>query len=84
MSSARRPGPSWNLFGDTLNGLPRYVASTTLDEPLEWKHATLLDGHVPTAVADLKRAVAKNIVVVGSGRLVRTLLTTTWSTRSRS
>lgn len=66
--------PEGDPFGDTLNGLPKYVASTTLDEPLEWKHATLLDGDVPSAVADLTRAVTKNIVVLGSGQLVRTLL----------
>lgn len=66
--------PEGDPFGDTLNGLPKYVASTTLDEPLAWQHAELLEGYVPTAVADLKRAVAKNIVVLGRGRLVRTLL----------
>lgn len=66
--------PEGDPFGDTLNGLPKYVASTTLDEPLAWQHAELLEGDVPAAVADLKRALARNIVVLGSGQLVRTLL----------
>jgi hypothetical protein len=37
-----------------MNGLPKYVASTTLQEPLVW-NATLLKGDAAKAVAELKR-----------------------------
>jgi dihydrofolate reductase len=66
--------PEGDPFADTLNDLPKYVASTTLDDPSAWRNSALLEGDVPTAVADLKRAEAKNIVVLGSGQLVRALL----------
>ncbi len=66
--------PEGDMFGDVLNPLPKYVASTTLEEPLSWANSTLLQGDVPTAVADLRNRPGKNIVVLGSGRLVRTLI----------
>jgi dihydrofolate reductase len=61
-------------FAESLNGLPKYVASTTLSEPLEWRNATLLQGDVAKAVAELKEQNGKNIVVLGSGELVQTLM----------
>jgi dihydrofolate reductase len=61
-------------FAESLNGLPKYVASTTLSEPLEWRNATLLQGDVAKAVAVLKEQPGKNIVVLGSGELVQTLM----------
>ena len=60
--------------GGPLNHLPKYVASTTLSEPLEWQNSTLLDGDVPEAVAALKRGSGKDIHVIGSGELVQTLM----------
>lgn len=56
-----------------LNGLPKYVASTTLAEPLAWQNSTLLQGDVAKAVAELKEGEGGNIVVLGSGGLVQTL-----------
>jgi dihydrofolate reductase len=61
-------------FAASLNGLPKYVASTTLSEPLEWNNATLLQGDVAKAVAELKEQPGKNLVVIGSGELVQTLM----------
>ena len=61
-------------FAGSLNGLPKYVASTTLSEPLEWRNSTLLQGDVAKAVAELKEEPGKNIVVLGSGDLVQTLM----------
>ena len=61
-------------FAASLNGLPKYVASTTLSEPLEWKNSNLLQGDVAKAVAELKEQPGKNIVVLGSGELVQTLM----------
>jgi dihydrofolate reductase len=61
-------------FAASLNGLPKYVASTTLSEPLEWQNSTLLQGDVAKAVAELKEQPGKNLVVLGSGELVQTLM----------
>jgi dihydrofolate reductase len=60
-------------FAKILNGLPKYVASTTLGEPLAWQNSTLLEGDVAKAVAELKEGEGGNIVVLGSGGLVQTL-----------
>lgn len=60
-------------FAKILNGLPKYVASTTLGEPLAWQNSTLLHGDVAKAVAELKEGEGGNIVVLGSGGLVQTL-----------
>jgi dihydrofolate reductase len=57
-----------------LNDLPKYVASTTLTEPLEWQNSTLLDGDVADGVAALRRESGKDIHVIGSGELVQTLM----------
>lgn len=66
--------PDADPFAATLNGLPKYVASTTLSEPLEWQNSTLLQGDVAKAVAELKEQAGKNLVVLGSGELVQTLM----------
>jgi dihydrofolate reductase len=66
--------PDDDMFAATLNGLPKYVASTTLSEPLEWKNSSLLKGDVAKAVAELKEQDGKNLVVLGSGELVQTLM----------
>jgi len=65
--------PDDNPFAKILNGLPKYVASTTLAEPLAWQNSTLLQGDVAKAVAELKEGEGGNIVVLGSGGLVQTL-----------
>ena len=66
--------PDDDPFAPTLNNLPKYVASTTLREPLEWQHSTLLQGDVAKAVAELKQQPGKDLVVLGSGELVQTLM----------
>jgi dihydrofolate reductase len=65
--------PDDDPFAKILNALPKYVASTTLSEPLSWERSTLLQGDVPKAVAELKEGEGGNIVVLGSGGLVQTL-----------
>jgi len=65
--------PDDDPFAKILNALPKYVASTTLSEPLSWEPSTLLQGDVPKAVAELKEGEGGNIVVLGSGGLVQTL-----------
>jgi len=63
-----------NPFTDVLNNTQKYVASTTLSEPLPWENSTLLDPDVPAAVASLKDQPGKDIIILGSGALIRSLL----------
>jgi dihydrofolate reductase len=60
-------------FAERMNTLPKYVASATLKEPLAW-NAALLDADVPAAVAKLKRQPGGDLLIQGSGTLVRTLM----------
>ncbi len=59
-------------FADRMNSLPKYVASTTLKEPLEW-NATLLKDDAVEAIRDLKQQSGQDILIYGSGELVETL-----------
>jgi dihydrofolate reductase len=60
-----------NPFSAALDAATKYVASTTLAEPLSWQNSVLLRGDVAAAVGDLKRDT--DLMVLGSGELVRTL-----------
>jgi len=57
-----------------MNRFHKYVASTTLTEPLSWENSTLLKGDVPTAVNELRSKPGKDIQVIGSGGLAQTLI----------
>ena len=57
-----------------LNTKPKYVASTTLTEPLEWQNSTLLDGDAAEAVAALKQQDGGDLHVIGSTVLAQTLI----------
>ncbi len=61
-------------YSQMLNEAQKYVASTTLTEPLAWMNSTLLKGDVAGAVAGLKAQPGKNFLVMGSGVLVQTLM----------
>jgi dihydrofolate reductase len=63
-----------NPFTEVLNNTRKYVASTTLKEPLPWSNSTLLKGDAAKAVAELKARPGKNIVVLGSGALLQSLM----------
>jgi dihydrofolate reductase len=60
-------------FAARMNSLPKYVASTTLKEPLSW-NATLLKGDIAKAVTALKQQPGQDILVMGSGELIGTLM----------
>jgi dihydrofolate reductase len=60
-------------FADKFNAMPKYVVSSTLEDP-EWNNSTVLKGDVPEEVAKLKRELDGNIVVHGSAQLVQTLV----------
>lgn len=66
--------PQPNPFTDVLNDAQKYVASRTLSEPLPWVNSTLLAGNAAATVAELKERPGSDIVVLGSGELVRSLM----------
>jgi dihydrofolate reductase len=60
-------------FADKFNNMPKYVISSTLEDP-EWTNSTVLSGDVAEEVAKLKQGQDGDIVVHGSAQLVQTLL----------
>jgi dihydrofolate reductase len=68
------PNQTDNPFTEVLNNRQKYVASTTLEEPLPWSNSTLLEGDAAEAVARLKEQPGKDLVVLGSGELVQSLM----------
>ena len=68
------PNRTDNPFTPVLNATQKYVASTTLEEPLPWSNSTLLKGDVAEAVANLKEQAEKDIMIMGSGELIQTLM----------
>ena len=68
------PNRTDNPFTAVLNNTQKYVASTTLSEPLPWSNSTLLRGDAAEAVARLKEEGGKDLVVLGSGELVQSLM----------
>lgn len=61
-------------FGPMLNDSPKYVASTTLQEPLGWPNSTLLHGDLPVAVRELKAQSDGVLGIMGSGELIGSLM----------
>ena len=68
------PNRTDNPYTEVLNNSQKYVASSTLKEPLPWMNSTLLKGNVPEAVAALKAQQDKDLVILGSGELIQTLM----------
>jgi dihydrofolate reductase len=69
---------AWNRMGgpfkDALNNAPKYVASHNPSTRLEWPNSTLLDGDVPAAVGELNQTSSGNLVIMGSGELISSLM----------
>jgi dihydrofolate reductase len=63
-----------NPYTEVLDNSLKYVASRTLAEPLPWSNSKLLKGEAADAVAGLKKQPGKDIVVLGSGELVGSLI----------
>jgi dihydrofolate reductase len=68
------PNRTDNPFTAVLDNSQKYVASRTLEEPLPWKNSTLLQGNAADAVDRLKREPGLDLLVMGSGVLVESLL----------
>src|SRR5689334_1898738 len=60
-------------FADKINSAPKYVVSNTVKDP-EWQNTTVISGEVVAKIAELKAQSTGDILVAGSGTLVRTLL----------
>jgi dihydrofolate reductase len=60
-------------FADKFNAMPKYVVSSTLQNP-EWNNSTVLKGDIAEEVAKLREEQDGDIVVHGSARLVQTLV----------
>ena len=68
------PARKDNPFSKVLDEGQKYVASRTLREPLPWQNSTLVPGDAGETVARLKAQPGKDIVVLGSGDLLQTLM----------
>jgi dihydrofolate reductase len=68
----------WNASGgpfkEALNRTPKYVASTTLSNPLAWPNSILLEGDLVDAVRGLKSRVEGVLAIMGSGELIGSLM----------
>ncbi|MDQ6721103.1 MAG: dihydrofolate reductase family protein [Candidatus Dormibacteraeota bacterium] len=69
---------SWNArggpFKEALNNARKYVASSNPATKLDWPNSTLLRGAIPGTVADLKESSGTNLVIMGSGVLIGSLM----------
>ncbi len=67
------PRQTGNPFTEVLDNTLKYVASTSLAEPLPWRNSELLPGDAADAVARLKQEPGKDLTVLGSGQLIQSL-----------
>ena len=70
---AFEPMPVGDPFGDVMNGIHKYVVSTTLKSAADWRNSTLISSNVVEEVRKLKEQPGKNIFVDGSSVLIHTL-----------
>jgi dihydrofolate reductase len=62
------------VIAENLNTKPKFVATRTLSDPLEWQNSTVLQGELAEAVTALKQEDGGDVHVIGSAELVRSLL----------
>jgi dihydrofolate reductase len=65
--------PNLGVFAAQMNSMPKYVASRTLREPLEW-NSTLLEGDLATSIKAIKDRHDRTLVAVGAGELTQALI----------
>jgi dihydrofolate reductase len=63
-----------NPYTEVLNNLQKYVVTNTAPEPLPWMNSTVVPGDPVRSVAALKDTLEEDLVTLGSGELVRSLL----------
>jgi len=61
-------------FGDVMNGIAKYVVSTTLKSASAWRNSTLISSNVVEAIRQLKGQSGKDILMDGSSVLIHTLV----------
>jgi dihydrofolate reductase len=66
--------PGGTPMVDYINSVAKYVVSRTLEGPLAWNNSTLIKGNVAEEINELKRQPGKDITILGSAALVRSLL----------
>ena len=64
--------PTMGVFADRINSMPKYVASRSLHEPLDW-NATLLEGDLEDSIPKMKDAVDGDLFMHGSGEFAYAL-----------
>lgn len=72
-AGAFEPMPEGDPFGEVMNGMQKYVVSTTLKSAEAWRNSALISNNVVEEVRKLKEQAGKNIVLDGSSVLVHTL-----------
>ena len=72
--SAFEPMPVGDPFGDVMNGIQKYVVSTTLESAAGWRNSTLISRNVVDEVRKLKEQDGKSILLDGSSVLAHTLI----------
>jgi dihydrofolate reductase len=70
---AFEPMPEGDPFGDVMNGVHKYVVSTTLKSAVAWRNSTIISADVVDQVRRLKQQPGKNILLDGSSVLAHTL-----------
>jgi len=68
------PMPAGDAFGDVMNGMKKYVVSTTLTSASLWRNSTIISKNVVEEVGKLKAQSGKNLYLDGSSVLVHTLI----------
>jgi dihydrofolate reductase len=72
--AAAWPNMKGDEFGERMNSMPKYVVSSTLTDPT-WENTTVISAELEREVAELKQRYTGDILIAGSGQLVRALLT---------
>jgi dihydrofolate reductase len=67
------PLPEGDPFGDTMNGMPKYVVSTTLTDAFAWRNSTLIKSNPIDEIRALQNQPGKDIYIDGSSVLVHAL-----------
>lgn len=66
--------PAGDMFGDIMNGMRKYVVSTTLKSADLWRNSSIISKNVPEEVQKIKEQPGKNIYLDGSSVLAHTLI----------